>query len=79
MIKYFNSHIIARIVMCSSKLKCEYLSAVRAYFYIETATALEKGLVTSICNQQKFCIFTQWEWKQRAWMEINKNQMDVQF
>lgn len=79
MSKYFNSHIIARTVICSSKLKCEYLSVVRAYFYIETATELEKGLVRSICNQQKFYIFTLWEWKQRTRMEINKNQTDVQF
>lgn len=79
MIKYFNSHIIARTVMCFSKLKSEYLSVLRAYFYIETATALEKSLVRLICNQQKFYIFILWEWKQRACMEINKNQMDMQF
>lgn len=65
--------------MCSSKLKCEYLSVIRASLYIETATALEKSLVRLICNQKKFYIFTLWEWKQRACVEINKNQMDVQF
>lgn len=64
--------------MCSSKLKYEYLSVIRAYLFIKTATALEKGLVRLICNQQKFYIFTLWEWKQSAYMEINKNQMDMQ-